>query len=234
MLVGADDADLAEMRAAARRASPARCSSSARAGPGTVAKLVNNQLFLGRRRARPGGLRRSVPRPGSTPPRCTRSSGPARRRPYVALAPLLLGRTFDDVIFRLDIAAKDLTLAVDDGGRSAASTSRSRRPPSRVYRDAIARRARAREAFHVTLQRSEDDRRSRAAPADESRRGRRDRRGTTDEAPVVDLSDDETFRAGFPHDHFAWLRAHDPVSWHAPTPRTPTARGSGSSADTPT
>ena len=28
-----------------------------------------------------------------------------------ALAPLLLGRRFDDVIFRLDIAAKDLTLA---------------------------------------------------------------------------------------------------------------------------
>jgi cytochrome P450 len=42
---------------------------------------------------------------------------------------------------------------------------------------------------------------------------------------VVDLSDDETFRAGFPHDHFRWLRQHDPVSWHPPTARTPDGEG---------
>ena len=48
---------------------------------------------------------------------------------------------------------------------------------------------------------------------------------TTDEAPVVDLSDDETFRAGFPHARFAWLREHDPVHWHEPTERTPDGEG---------
>jgi cytochrome P450 len=42
---------------------------------------------------------------------------------------------------------------------------------------------------------------------------------------VIDLSDDETFRAGFPHDHFSWLREHEPVSWHPPTERTPDGEG---------
>jgi cytochrome P450 len=42
---------------------------------------------------------------------------------------------------------------------------------------------------------------------------------------VIDLSDDETFRAGFPHDHFGWLRQHEPVSWHPPTDRTPDGEG---------
>ena len=48
---------------------------------------------------------------------------------------------------------------------------------------------------------------------------------TTDEAPVVDLSDDETFRAGFPHERFAWLREHDPVHWHEPTAADAGRRG---------
>ena len=38
-------------------------------------------------------------------------------------------------------------------------------------------------------------------------------------ATALDLSDDETFRAGFPHERFRWLRDHDPVSWHPPTAR---------------
>ncbi len=44
-------------------------------------------------------------------------------------------------------------------------------------------------------------------------------------ATAIDLSDDETFRGGFPHERFAWLRAHDPVHWHAPTERTPDGEG---------
>jgi cytochrome P450 len=47
-------------------------------------------------------------------------------------------------------------------------------------------------------------------------------------APVltpVDLSDDETFRAGFPHEFFAQLRDHYPVYWHEPTARTPDGEG---------
>ncbi len=45
--------------------------------------------------------------------------------------------------------------------------------------------------------------------------------GATD----LDLSDDETFRGGFPHERFRWLRDHDPVTWHEPTARTPDGEG---------
>jgi cytochrome P450 len=42
---------------------------------------------------------------------------------------------------------------------------------------------------------------------------------------AVDLSDGASFRHGFPHDHFTWLRANDPVHWHAPTSKTPDGEG---------
>ena len=81
-------------------------------GAGTVAKLANNQLFLGAALvvqeayllAASAGLE-----PNDLHPILKASSASA----YASLAPLLLGRRFDDVIFRLDIAAKDLQLAVD-------------------------------------------------------------------------------------------------------------------------
>jgi cytochrome P450 len=43
--------------------------------------------------------------------------------------------------------------------------------------------------------------------------------------PDVDLSDDESFRSGFPHGLFAVLRREHPVWWHAPTARTPDGEG---------
>lgn len=33
-------------------------------------------------------------------------------------------------------------------------------------------------------------------------------------APVVDLSDPDSYATGVPYDHFRYLRANDPVSWH--------------------
>jgi cytochrome P450 len=48
---------------------------------------------------------------------------------------------------------------------------------------------------------------------------------TTAAVTPVDLSDDETFRSGFPHEFFTWLRDHQPVYWHEPTPRTPDGEG---------
>lgn len=49
----------------------------------------------------------------------------------------------------------------------------------------------------------------------------------TDQATIrdVDLSDHETFRSGFPHEYFAWLRREHPVFWHEPTDRTPDGEG---------
>ena len=47
----------------------------------------------------------------------------------------------------------------------------------------------------------------------------------TDTIEQVDLSDHETFRAGFPHAFFGWLRQQDPVHWHEPTQATPDGEG---------
>ena len=44
-------------------------------------------------------------------------------------------------------------------------------------------------------------------------------------AAPVDLSDDASFKDGFPHDRFTWLRQNDPVHWHAPTPASPDGEG---------
>jgi len=41
----------------------------------------------------------------------------------------------------------------------------------------------------------------------------------------VDLSDGRNFSHGFPHEFFTWLREHEPVYWHEPTPVTPDAEG---------
>jgi cytochrome P450 len=45
------------------------------------------------------------------------------------------------------------------------------------------------------------------------------------DGPVVDLSDPRSFRDGFPHAAFTWLRSEAPLFWHAPTARTPDGEG---------
>ncbi len=42
---------------------------------------------------------------------------------------------------------------------------------------------------------------------------------------LADLSDDNSFANGFPHDTFNWLRQHDPCYWHEPTAATPDGEG---------
>ena len=41
----------------------------------------------------------------------------------------------------------------------------------------------------------------------------------------IDLSDDLSFRKGFPHDYFTWLRKNNPIYWHEPTDVTPDKEG---------
>ena len=43
--------------------------------------------------------------------------------------------------------------------------------------------------------------------------------------PSVDLSDDQSFANGFPHDFFTWLRHNEPLYWHEATPKTPDGEG---------
>jgi len=117
-------------------------------GAGTVAKLVNNQLFLSAavlvQEAYVLGAAA-----GLEPSELHRIIRASSGGPYAALAPLLLGRDFDDVIFRLDIAAKDLTLAVEAAGAHGVATPVSA-AALEVYRDAI-RSGFGLKAFHATL-----------------------------------------------------------------------------------
>lgn len=117
-------------------------------GAGCVAKLVNNQLFLGAAvlvqeaylLAAAHGLL-----PTELHPIIKASSGGA----YAALAPLLLGRQFDDVVFRLDIAAKDLALAVVAAGAVGTAVPVSAAAAA-VYADAVAHGFGG-LVFHATL-----------------------------------------------------------------------------------
>lgn len=110
-MVGATPGVLAEIDPVLR-AFAAEVFHVGEVGAGTVAKLVNNQLFLAGEvlvqeaylLAAAHGLDL-----GDLHEIVRASSG----GPYAALAPLVLSRRFDDVIFRLDIAAKDLRLATE-------------------------------------------------------------------------------------------------------------------------
>lgn len=81
-------------------------------GAGTIAKIVNNQLFLAGAVAVQEAYVLGA-KLGMAPTDLHRVIAASSAAPYAKLAPLLVGRAFDDVIFRLDIAAKDLRLAVD-------------------------------------------------------------------------------------------------------------------------
>jgi 3-hydroxyisobutyrate dehydrogenase-like beta-hydroxyacid dehydrogenase len=148
VLAGGDDADVSAVEPLLQ-VFAAQVFHVGPAGAGTVAKLVNNQLFLAAAvlvqeayvlgaaaGLEPAALHRIV----------RASSG----GPYAALAPLLLGRDFDDVIFRLDIATKDLALAVETAGVHGVDAPVSAAALD-VYRAALAEGLGA-QAFHATLQ----------------------------------------------------------------------------------
>jgi 3-hydroxyisobutyrate dehydrogenase-like beta-hydroxyacid dehydrogenase len=110
-MVGGDDADVAAVEPLLQ-CFATQVFHVGPPGSGTVAKLVNNQLFLAAgvlvQEAYVLGAAAGL-EPSALHPILRASSA----GPYASLAPLLLGRQFDDVIFRLDIATKDLALAVE-------------------------------------------------------------------------------------------------------------------------
>lgn len=117
-------------------------------GAGTVAKLVNNLLFLGAgvlvQEAYVLGAALGM-EPAALHEIVSASSGGT----YARLAPLLLGRRFDDVIFRMDIAAKDLALAAAAGDDAGADTPLTDAAIG-VYEAALAA-GDGTLAFHATL-----------------------------------------------------------------------------------
>lgn len=105
-------------------------------GAGAIAKLVNNQLFLGAsvllQEAYLLGAAAGLP-----PDQLHRIITASSAAPYAALAPLLLSRRFNLPLFRLDIAAKDMELAVDEA-RSVGVSMPATEAAARVYHDAAA------------------------------------------------------------------------------------------------
>lgn len=117
-------------------------------GSGTVAKLVNNLLFLAGAVAVQEAFVLGA-KLGMAPSELDAIIAASSAAPYAKLAPLLLGRAFDDVIFRLDIAAKDLRLAIEaaDGAGVDLPLTRS---ASDVY-SAAEGNGDGHLAFHATL-----------------------------------------------------------------------------------
>lgn len=117
-------------------------------GSGTIAKIVNNQLFLAA-----GVLVQEAyvlgAALGMTPTELHRIVAASSAGPYAKLAPLLLGRRFDDVIFRLDIAAKDVGLAVDTAAAAGVDVPLTR-AAHEVY-DASVASGDGQRVFHATL-----------------------------------------------------------------------------------
>lgn len=123
-------------------------------GSGTIAKLVNNQLFLSASvLLQEAFLMGSAA--GMEPSRLLTVLRASSAGTYTRLAPLLLGRQFDDVVFRLDLAAKDVRLAVetaDDVGTPVPVT----RAALDVYERAVEAGLGA-EVFHATLKQLETE-----------------------------------------------------------------------------
>ena len=119
------------------------------AGAGTIAKLVNNQLFLAA-----GVLVQEAyvlgAAAGLDPATVHGIVRASSAGPYAVLAPLLLGRAFDDVIFRLDIATKDLALAVETAAEHGVDVPLSAAALA-VYHAALDEGLGS-KAFHATLE----------------------------------------------------------------------------------
>lgn len=117
-------------------------------GAGTIAKLINNQLFLAA-----GVLVQEAyllaSAAGLAPSDVHPVLGASSAATYVRLAPMLLRRNFDEVNFRLDIATKDLALAV-----AVAESSGVELPTTRaalgVYQASMSAGLAAKD-FHATL-----------------------------------------------------------------------------------
>jgi len=117
-------------------------------GSGTIAKIVNNQIFLSAavlvQEAYVLGTKLGMD-PSALHQVIAASSG----APYTKLAPFLMSRRFDDVMFKLAIAAKDVSLAVESAGASGVPAPLTTAALS-VY-DAAVDAGDGELAFHATL-----------------------------------------------------------------------------------
>jgi 3-hydroxyisobutyrate dehydrogenase-like beta-hydroxyacid dehydrogenase len=89
----------------------ARVFHAGPAGMGTMAKLVNNQIFLTASTAVQEGFVLAA-KAGFDSAQLLEILKASSAGGYVGMAPLFLNRAFDEVMFRLGLAHKDLTLAL--------------------------------------------------------------------------------------------------------------------------
>jgi 3-hydroxyisobutyrate dehydrogenase-like beta-hydroxyacid dehydrogenase len=132
----------------------ARVFHAGPAGMGTIAKLVNNQIFLtaatavqeGFVMAAKAGLESSV---------LLEILQASSAGGYLGMAPLFFARGFDRVMFRLGLAAKDLALALETAGDLGVAMPTSR-GAAEVYLDAV-NKGLADKVFYATLRALEQE-----------------------------------------------------------------------------
>jgi 3-hydroxyisobutyrate dehydrogenase len=87
----------------------------AEAGAGTLAKLVNNAIFLCSGLLAQEGVALAA-KAGLDAARLLEVLQASSAAVYTAMLPLTLGREFDDAFFTLDLATKDVALALESAG----------------------------------------------------------------------------------------------------------------------
>lgn len=117
-------------------------------GMGTIAKLVNNQLFLSCSVLLQEGFVLAA-KAGLDSTRLLEILQASSGKSYSALAPFLLSRKFDDEMFQLAIATKDIAVTLDSADALGVAMPTTTAALS-VYRDAGARGL-GTKAFHATL-----------------------------------------------------------------------------------
>lgn len=123
------------------------------AGSGTLTKLINNQVFLCASILVQEGFVMGA-RAGMDPTDLLEVLMASSAAPFVARAPLTLSRRFDLGVFALDIAAKDVALALDSAGALGAAMPLTEAAHG-IYQQALARGL-GKEDFYATLKVLED------------------------------------------------------------------------------
>ena len=119
---------------------------------GTIAKLVNNQIFL----AGAALVQEAyvlAQKLGMEPTALDGVLSASSAATYNKMAPLLLGRRFEDVIFRLDIAAKDLAM-VTEAAQSVEMDTPLTAAASELYQQSV-EAGYGTEVFHATVKQLE-------------------------------------------------------------------------------
>jgi 3-hydroxyisobutyrate dehydrogenase-like beta-hydroxyacid dehydrogenase len=153
VMAGGDGAAIAAL-APVFEAFAARVFHVGDSGKGTIAKLVNNQIFLSAAVAVQEGfvLAAKAGLDSDTLLEIVKASSGGG---YMGMAPLFFGRDFDNAMFRLSLAAKDLGVALESAGDLGVPMPTTKAAHG-VYKDAIDQGL-GDKVFYATLRALEQD-----------------------------------------------------------------------------